>query len=78
VNIKSTQMYNKIIFFNFFIALIGTTVIYFLDKKYAVFFLLGLILASTNLLVNLISVNSILGEAKKNTDLLPFLDYFLG
>jgi len=65
VNIKSTQMYNKIIFFNFFIALIGTTVIYFLDKKYAVFFLLGLILASTNLLVNLISVNSILGEAKK-------------
>ena len=76
MNIKSTQMYNKIIFFNFFIALIGTTVIYFLDKKYAVFFLLGLILASTNLLVNLISVNSILGEAKKKYGFITFFGLF--
>ena len=64
MNIKSTQMYNKINFFNFFIALIGTTVIYFFDKKYAVFFLLGLILASTNLLLNLVSVNFILCKEK--------------
>ncbi|MGH4126156.1 MAG: hypothetical protein ACREV6_24890 [Clostridium sp.] len=65
MNIKSAQMYKKINFFNFFVALIGTTVIYFIDKKYAVFFLLGLILASTNLLFNLISVNFILCKAQK-------------
>ncbi|MGH4138496.1 ATP synthase subunit I [Clostridium sp.] len=64
MNIKSAQMYKEINFFNFFIALIGTTVIYFFDKKYAVFFLLGLMLASINLLFNLISVNFILGKAK--------------
>lgn len=65
VNIKSTQMYKKINFFNFFIALIGTTVIYFINKEYAVFFLLGLVLASISLLLNLISVNFILGKASK-------------
>ena len=64
MNIKSTQMYKKINFFNLFIAIIGTTVIYFINKEYAVFFLLGLILASFNLLFNLISVNFILCEAK--------------
>lgn len=64
VNIKSTQMYKRINFFNFFIALIGTTVIYFINEKYAVFFLLGLILASITLLFNLISVNFILCKAR--------------
>jgi ATP synthase protein I len=64
VNIKSTQMFKRINFFNFFIALIGIAVIYFIDKKYAVFFLLGLILASVSLLLNLIFVNFILCKTK--------------
>ena len=64
MNIKSTQMYKRINFFNFFIALIGTTVIYFIDEKYAVFFLLGLILASITLLFNLMYVNYILCKTK--------------
>ncbi|MBW9146239.1 ATP synthase subunit I [Clostridium sp. CM028] len=64
MNVKSAQMYKKINFFNFFIALIGTVVIYFINKEYAVFFLLGLILASINLLFNLISVNFILCKVK--------------
>lgn len=60
MNIKSVQMYKEINFLNFFIALIGTTVIYFIEKKCAVFFLLGLISASITLLFNLMSVNFIL------------------
>lgn len=65
MNIKSVEMFNKIKVFNFFIALIGTTIIYFFDKKYAVFFLLGLILASISLLFNLMSVNFILSKSKE-------------
>lgn len=73
---KSAQMYKRINFFNFFIAIIGTTVIYVIDKKYAVFFLLGLILASISLLVNLISVNFILGKSKGKYGLITFLALF--
>ena len=76
MNIKSTQMYKKINFFNFFIALIGTTVIYFIDKKYAVFFLLGLIIASISLLFNLISVNFILGKVKNKYGFITFFGVF--
>ena len=76
MNIKSEQMYKKINFFNFFIALIGATVIYFINKEYAVFFLLGLILASISLLFNLISVNFILGKAKKKYGFITFFGWF--
>ena len=75
MNIKSVQMYKKINFLNFFIALIGTTVIYFIDKKCAVFFLLGLILASISLLFNLMSVNFILCKAKNKYKFFSFFGF---
>lgn len=76
VNIKSTQMYKKINYFNFFIALIGTTVTYFINREYAVFFLLGLVLASISLLCNLISVNFILGKANSKYGVITFFGLF--
>jgi len=76
VNIKSTHMYKKINFFNLFIALIGTIIICFIDKKYAVFFLLGLVLASISLLFNLMSVNFILSKGKKKYGFITFLGLF--
>ena len=75
MNIKSAQMYKKINVFNFFIALIGTTVIYFIYKKYAVFFLLGLIVASINLLFNLITVNFIFGKIKSKFKFVTFFGF---
>ena len=76
VNIKSTQMYKKINFFNFFIALIGTTVTYFINSEYAVFFLLGLVLASISLLFNLISTNFILGKTNNKYGFITFLGFY--
>ncbi|MGV8980041.1 ATP synthase subunit I [Clostridium sp.] len=76
MNIKSTQMYKKINYFNFFIALIGTTVTYFINSEYAVFFLLGLILASISLFFNLISVNFILGKPNSKYGVITFLALF--
>jgi len=75
VNIKSTQMYKKINFYNFFIALIGTTVIYFIAKKYAVFFLLGLILASITLLLNSLFFNLILSKRKNKYGVITFIGF---
>ena len=75
MNIKSKEMYKKINFFNFFIAISGTTVIYFIDKKYAVFFLLGLILATINLLLNLISVDFIFNKFKNQYGLITFFGF---
>lgn len=65
-------MYKKINFFNFFIALFGFTVIYLFDKKYAVFFLLGLLLADINLLLNLISIDFIFNKFKNQYGLITF------
>ncbi|MBU3143140.1 hypothetical protein [Clostridium sp. CF012] len=76
MNIKSAQMYKKINFFNFFIALIGTTLIYFIEKKYAVFFLLGLMVASISLLFNLISVNFIFSKVKNKYGFITFFGLF--
>lgn len=75
MNIKSTQMYKKINFYNFFIALIGTTVIYFIAKKYAVFFLLGLILASITLLLNSLFFNLILSKRKNKYGVITFIGF---
>jgi len=75
VNIKSRQMYKEINFLNLFIALVGTIVIYFIDKKYAVFFLLGLILASITLLFNLMSVNFILCKTENKYKFITFFGF---
>lgn len=75
MNIKSTQMYKKINFFNFFIALIGITIIYFIDKKCAVFFLLGLILASITLLLNSLFFDFILCKTKNKYGAVTFVGF---
>lgn len=75
VNIKSTQMYKKINFFNVFIALFGTTVIYLIDEKYTVFFLLGLTLASITLFLNLVSVDFIFYKAINQYGIVTFLGF---
>lgn len=75
VNIKSTHMYRKINFFNFFIALFGITVFYLIDKKHAVFFLLGLILASITLLLNLMSVDFIFSKVKSQYGFVTFFGF---
>ncbi len=77
MNIKSAQMYKKVSYFNFFIATIGTTVFYLFDKKYAVFFLLGLIVVNINLLLNLISVNFIMCQAKTKYGFITFFSFAL-
>ncbi len=77
MNIKCAQMYKKVNSFNFLMALIGITVIYFINKTYAVFFLLGLLLASTTLLLNLVSVNFILCKAKIKYEYITFLGFGL-
>jgi len=52
VNSDFKSMFKKIVLYDFFISLIFTAVIYFTAKSYALFFLLGLIIALTNFYVN--------------------------
>jgi ATP synthase protein I len=52
VNSDFKNMFKKIVLYDFFISLIFTAVIYFTAKSYALFFLLGLIIALINLYVN--------------------------
>ncbi len=59
------KMFKKIVLYDFFISLIFTAVIYFTAKSYALFFLLGLIIALTNFYVNGITVEHSLNN--KNT-----------
>jgi ATP synthase protein I len=75
LNIKSTQMYKKINYFNFFIALFGTTVIYLFDKNDAVFFLLGLVLANVTLFFNLMYVDLIFNKAKNKYRFITFFGF---
>ncbi|MBU3176932.1 ATP synthase subunit I [Clostridium estertheticum] len=49
-------MFKKIAIYDFFISLIFITIIYFTAKSYALFFLLGIIIALVNLYVNGITV----------------------
>ena len=58
-------MFKKIVLYDCFISLIFTAVIYFIAKSYALFFLLGLIIALTNFYVNGITVEYSLNN--KNT-----------
>ncbi|MBZ9685063.1 ATP synthase subunit I [Clostridium estertheticum] len=61
------NMFKKIVMYDFFISLIFTAVIYFTAKSYALFFLLGLIIALMNFYVNGITVEYSLNKNTKNT-----------
>jgi ATP synthase protein I len=65
VNSDFKNMFKKIVLYDFFISLIFTAVIYFTAKSYALFFLLGLIIALTNFYVNGITLEYSLDN--KNT-----------
>ena len=64
-------MFKKIALYDFFISLIFTAVIYFTAKSYALFFLLGLIIALINFYVNGITVEySLNSKNTKNTGII--------
>jgi len=56
VNSDFKNMFRKIAIYDFFIFLVFTPVIYFIVKPYALFFILGLIIALMNFYVNGITV----------------------
>lgn len=67
MNSDFKNMLKKIILYDFFISLIFTAVIYFTAKSYALFFLLGLIIALTNFYINGITIEySLDNENTKN------------
>lgn len=65
MNTDFKNMFKKIVLYDFFISLTFIAVIYFIAKSYALFFLLGLIIALTNFYVNGITVEYSLNN--KNT-----------
>ena len=62
MNSDFRNMFKKIAIYDFFISLIFITIIYFTAKSYALFFLLGIIIALMNLYVNGITVEYSLGS----------------
>ena len=56
MNSDFRSMFKKIAIYDFFISIIFITIIYFTVKSYALFFLLGIIIALMNLYVNGITV----------------------
>ena len=67
------KMFRKIAIYDFFISLIFTVAIYFIAKEYALFFLLGLIIALVNFYVNGITVEySLANNNKKSTGIMVF------
>lgn len=69
-------MFKKILTYDFFISLIFTAVIYFTAKSYALFFLLGLIIALMNFYINGIIIEYSLSRNTKNTGMIV-LGFFI-
>ncbi|MBU3127364.1 ATP synthase subunit I [Clostridium tagluense] len=71
MNSDFKNMFKKILVYDFFISLIFTAVIYFTAKPYALFFLLGLLIAVINFYVNGITVEySLDSKNVKNTGII--------
>ncbi|MGH4051865.1 MAG: ATP synthase subunit I [Clostridium sp.] len=65
------KMFKEIALYDFFISLIFATVIYFTIKSYALFFILGVIIALVNLFVNgIITEYSLNGKNVKSTGII--------
>ncbi len=65
-------MFKKILMYDFIVSLVFTAVIYFTAKSYALFFLLGLIIALMNFYVNGITVEYSFNKNTKNTGIMVF------
>lgn len=71
MNSDFKTMFKKIALYNFIISLIFTTAIYYTVKSYALFFILGVIIALINLYVNGITVEySLNGKNVQNTGII--------
>jgi len=70
------NMFKKILTYDFIISLIFTAVIYFTAKSYALFFLLGLIIALMNFYINGIIIEYSLSRNTKNTGMIV-LGFFI-
>ncbi|MCJ7689414.1 MAG: ATP synthase subunit I [Clostridiaceae bacterium] len=70
MNSDFKSMFRKIVLYDFFISLVFTVVIYFLAKPYAIFFLLGLIIALMNFYVNGIIAEYSIDTKNKNPALI--------
>ena len=77
MNSDFKNMFRKIAVYDFFISLIFTTVIYFIAKAYALFFLLGLIIALVNFYVNGITVEYSLNNKNNKSTVIMVLGSFL-
>lgn len=71
MNSDFKTMFKKIALYDFIISLIFTTAIYYTVKSYALFFILGVIIALINLYVNGITVEySLNGKNVQNTGII--------
>jgi ATP synthase protein I len=77
VNSDFKNMFKKIVLYDFFISLIFTAVIYFTAKSYALFFLLGLIIALMNFYVNGITVEYSLGNKSNGNKGIMVVGFFI-
>ena len=77
VNSDFKNMFKKIALYDCLIALVFTAVIYFITKSYALFFLLGLIIALTSFYVNGITVEYSLGNKNVKNRSIIIVVFFL-
>jgi len=71
------SMFKKIVLYDFFISLIFTAVIYFTAKSYALFFLLGLIIALMNFYLNGIIVEYSLDNRNNKKTWIMVVGFFI-
>jgi ATP synthase protein I len=77
VNSDFRNMFKQIVIYDFFISLIFTAVIYFTAKSYALFFLLGLIIALISFYVNGITVEYSLNNKNGKSTLIMMVGLFI-
>lgn len=78
MNSDFKSMFRKIAIYDFFISLIFITIIYFTARSYALFFLLGIIIALVNFYVNGITVEySLDSKNVKNKGILVVIGSFV-
>lgn len=77
MNTDFKNMFKRIVLYDCFIALIFTAMIYFIAKSYALFFLLGLIIALTNFYVNGITTEYSLDNKNIKTRGIMVVGFFI-
>lgn len=77
VNSDFKIMFKKIALYDFIISLFFTAMIYFIAKSYALFFLLGLIIALTSFYVNGITVEYSLNDKNTKNSAIMIAGFFI-